>query len=363
VRRLATIRRISDIQPIPGADNIEVATVDGWKVVVKKDEYDIGDVCVYLEIDSWVPHTLAPFLTAAGKEPKEYKGIKGQRLRTVKLRGQISQGLILPVSVLKSSLSKGIANQWANEDQDVSQELGVIKYDRDEEEDNKKKRNVPFDSTRRFPTHLFPKTDQERIQNCFFKLPKEDTWEATLKLDGSSCSIFHLDGQLRVCSRNLELKVKPELSWWQRLLLRFNLIEEPKAPDNHFVKMALQVEDKVKQAAGLVFQGELMGPGIQKNREEFKEFKFFVYDVFDIENQAYLSPSERRSLVSYLGLDHVPVIDIAATLYPTVEEHLAVASSTKSINHPIGEGIVYKSNRDSSLSFKAISNKYLLKEE
>lgn len=93
-RKLASIRRIANIQPIEGADAIVVATVDGWKVVVKKDEFKVGDLAVYLEIDSWVPHNLAPFLSK-GQEPREYNGVKGERLRTVKLRGTTSQGLLL----------------------------------------------------------------------------------------------------------------------------------------------------------------------------------------------------------------------------------------------------------------------------
>ena len=99
MRKLATIRCISAIHPIPDADAIEVAQVDNWKVVVKKGEYRVGDLVVYCEVDSWIPHELAPFLSK-GQEPREYEGIKGERLRTVKLRGTTSQGLILPLSVL-----------------------------------------------------------------------------------------------------------------------------------------------------------------------------------------------------------------------------------------------------------------------
>ena len=91
-----TIRKIDAIDPIEGADQIEVATVGGWKVVVKKNEFEVNSLAVYLEIDSWVPNELAPFLTK-GTEPREYNGVKGERLRTVKLRGQISQGLLLPL--------------------------------------------------------------------------------------------------------------------------------------------------------------------------------------------------------------------------------------------------------------------------
>ena len=93
-RKMATIRKIDEIRPIEGADAIEAAVVGGWVVVIKKGEFRAGDLAVYLEIDSWVPHEIAPFLSK-GQEPREYNGVKGERLRTVKLRGTTSQGLLL----------------------------------------------------------------------------------------------------------------------------------------------------------------------------------------------------------------------------------------------------------------------------
>lgn len=100
MRALATIRKIDEIGPIEGADAIEVATVGGWKVVVKKGEYQPGDLAIYCEIDSWIPTTVAPFLTKAGHFPKVYNEVEGERLKTVKLRGVTSQGLLLPLAVL-----------------------------------------------------------------------------------------------------------------------------------------------------------------------------------------------------------------------------------------------------------------------
>ena len=126
MRKLASIQKILDIGPIPGADAIEVATINAWKVVVKKGEFDVGDLVIYMEVDSWVPSTLAPFLSK-GKEPREYEGIKGERLRTVRLRGQVSQGLILPVHYADPGL--GIVPFHYVEGQDVSQALGIVKYE------------------------------------------------------------------------------------------------------------------------------------------------------------------------------------------------------------------------------------------
>jgi RNA ligase (TIGR02306 family) len=344
-RKLASIRRIADIQPIEGADAIVVATVDGWKVVVKKDEFKVGDLAVYLEIDSWVPHELAPFLSK-GQEPRVYNGVKGERLRTIKLRGQVSQGLLLKMSSIP-------LNFWASE----NSETGEVYYCEDmawnegddlTDELKIQKWEAPIPAQLQgqargmFPTSLIPKTDQERIQNCFPEIQEKGdvTYEVTMKLDGSSCTIFRWEGELRVCSRNLELKIN----------------EENK--DNTFVAMALKIGDRIPN--GLAFQGEIMGPGIQGNREGFKEHRFFVFDIFDIAKHAYLAPGERRSVCHMIGLEHVPLHGTNWKAPVSVEEGLAFAEGP-SINHKIREGLVWKCNEDPSFSFKTISNQFLLK--
>lgn len=359
-RKLASIRRIADIQPIEGADAIVVATVDGWKVVVKKDEFKVGDLAVYIEIDSWVPHELAPFLSK-GQEPRVYNGVKGERLRTIKLRGQVSQGLLIRLDVVRNHMP----NPWLyDEGDDLTEALGIQKWEAP----------IPAQlqgqAAGMFPTSLIPKTDQERIQNCFGEIQKrakrfatekvwnaetqtleehpvvvsedfkEPTYEVTMKLDGSSCTIFRWEGELRVCSRNLELKIN----------------EENK--DNTFVAMALKIGDKIPN--GLAFQGEVMGPGIQGNREGFKEHRFFVFDIFDIREHRYISPVGRRNMCDSLGLEHVPLYDEASNAPESVERGLWLAEGV-SINHAIREGLVWKCNEDPSFSFKTISNQFLLK--
>lgn len=192
-----------------------------------------------------------------------------------------------------------------------------------------------------FPTSLIPKTDQERIQNCFNDILRGDyTYEVTMKLDGSSCTIFRWEGELRVCSRNLELKIN----------------EENK--DNTFVAMALKIGDKIPN--GFAFQGELMGPGIQGNREGFTEHRFFVFDIYDIVNQRYLTSVERLSMTNDADILHVPVIAMSWTAPESVDHGLELAEGP-SINHKIREGLVWKCKQDPSFSFKTISNQFLLK--
>jgi RNA ligase (TIGR02306 family) len=340
MRKLASIRRIADIQPIQGADAIVVATVDGWKVVVKKDEFQVGDLAVYLEIDSWVPTELAAFLSK-GQEPREYNSVKGERLRTIRLRGQVSQGLLLQLSeqlkdsVVIYNLNTGTSTV-IEEGADLTEFLGIQKWEAP----------IPAQLAGQvrgmFPTSLIPKTDQERIQNCFQEIQDKGdvTYEVTMKLDGTSCTIFRWEGELRVCSRNLELKVN----------------EENK--DNTLVSMALKIGDNIPE--GFAFQGELMGPGIQGNREGFKEHRFFVFDVFDIRRHEYYSPRVRRAFCHTLELEHVPVLGEDWRAPESVEAGLALAEGP-SITHKVREGLVWKCNKDPSFSFKIISNQFLLK--
>jgi RNA ligase (TIGR02306 family) len=377
MRKLASIRRIADTQPIEGADAIEVATIDGWKVVVKKDEFNVNDLVCYFEIDSWIPHELAPFLSK-GHDPREYNGVKGERLRTIKLRGQVSQGLLLPTTVVEDYINLACNSDGGDIPVDLSQRptieegadltaiLGIQKWEAP----------IPAQlqgqAAGTFPTSLIPKTDQERIQNCFGDIQKrakrfatetvwdaelqrldqrpvvipadfqEPTYEVTLKLDGSSCTIFRWEGELRVCSRNLELKITDENK------------------DNTFVAMAIKIGDKVPE--GFAFQGEVCGPGIQGNREGFKDHRFFVFDMFDIQKHEYVSPGDRRMNCQLLGLEHVPVLGTNWKAPESVAAGLAIAEGP-SINHKIREGLVWKCNEDPSFSFKTISNQYLLKSE
>jgi RNA ligase (TIGR02306 family) len=339
MRKLASIRQIASIDPIEGADAIEVATVDGWRVVVKKGEFTPGELALYLEIDSWVPHELAPFLSK-GKEPREYNGVKGERLRTIKLRGQISQGLLLPLRPVFSEWSdenfqKNILDDEERIGDDLTECLGVQKWEAPIAA------QLQGQARGNFPTEIAPKTDQERIQNCFPKLLRGDfTYEISMKLDGSSMTIFRHEGDLRVCSRNLELKINEDNA------------------TNSFVQMANRIGDQIPE--GYVFQGELMGPGIQGNREGFKDLQFFVFDVLEITGQRYLTPPERREMVERAGLDHVPVLVTNAKAPDSVEEALSLADGP-SIHNQIREGLVWKCNEKPEFSFKAISNQFLLK--
>ena len=355
-RKLASIRKIAEIKPIVGADAIEVARVNGWMVVVKKGEFKEGDLACYIEIDSWVPHTLAPFLTK-GKEPREFGGVKGERLRTIKLRGQVSQGLLLPVEFHVCGGMHFLGMSGMDDDLiysthqmpreaipddyfgfDLSDWLGIQKWERP----------IPAQLQGQmrgnFPSFI-RKTDQERIQN----LPKvfddmASQYEVSVKLDGSSMTVYWYEGEMGVCSRNVELKLDQE--------------------GNTFVDTAKRIFGG-KEFAGLAIQGELMGPGIQGNRESLKQHEFFVFDIYDIEDQSYLTPKYVRAFCEEYGLLHVPVkyddVSLEDLGVTCISEMLEYAEGP-SLSHPVREGLVFK-RVDGAFSFKAISNQFLLKEK
>jgi RNA ligase (TIGR02306 family) len=341
MRKLATIRKIDAILPIPNADAIEVAVVSGWKVVVKKNEYTAGDLATYIEIDSWVPNRLAPFLSK-GKEPRIYDGILGERLRTVRLRGQISQGLLLPMS------------DWTdgsvefNEGDEVTEKLGIVKWEAP----------IPAQLAGQikgtFPSFI-PKTDQERIQNLKEELAywkhNNYTFEVTEKLDGSSMTAFFMDGEFGVCSRNLELKRDEENSFW---------------------KIAIELDlEKIMRDMNLEYaiQGELVGEKIQRNTYKIKGQKFYIFDVYDIKNGKYLTPTQRLKYIRYLSeknldIESVPIVFIDHPITGTIDELLSYADCKSKLAPSIDqEGFVYKCNQNSNVSFKVISNNFLLKAE
>jgi RNA ligase (TIGR02306 family) len=332
-RQLATIRKVSAIEPIEGADAIEVAVIDGWKVVIKKGEHAVGDLVVYLEIDSWVPTELAPFLSK-GKEPREYEGIKGERLRTVKLRGQISQGLILGLDAcanIDSEIFEGL---------DVSVPLNIHKWERP--------MNAQLAGMARgnFPS-LVPKTDQARIQNLTrnFEKLQEDTWSITEKLDGSSCT-FYLDaeGSFHVCSRNLDLKEDETNTFWK-------------------LARKLDVEGIMRRHSllGMAIQGEMIGEGIQGNQYKVL-LDFYVYDMYNTNTGEYILPIQLESACKRLGLNHVPILVSATDIkQQTIQSIIDFAEGKSQLNGSEREGVVFKSNTVHDLSFKAISNKWLIK--
>ena len=338
MRKMATIRKIDALLPIVGADAIECAVVGGWTCVVKKGEFKEGDLAVYCEIDSWIPHEIAPFLSR-GNFPRVYNEVKGERLRTVKLRGQLSQGLLLPLEPtcanIESELIEGL---------DVSLPLNIVKWERP------MNAQLAGMAKGNFPS-LIHKTDQERVQNLKSEITQAVTdglqFEVTEKLEGSSMTVYLIDGVFGVCSRNLDLKETEDNTFWQ-------------------VARRDGIEAKMRAIPGTDFaiQGELIGPGIQGNIYKLSKPEFRVFDVYSISGGYYLTPSKRYAIINAMGLLHVPVFksDFMLTT-ETVADLLQMAEGKSvmgTIAGPEREGIVFK-QVNGGMTFKAISNRYLLK--
>lgn len=337
MRKLARIERIEEIRPIEGADKIEHARVKGWWVVVKKFEFKKGDLAVYFEIDSLLPLIPQFDFLAKGSKPKKIiigdgKEIEGYRLKTVRLRGCISQGLLLPCSQFPL-----IPGHLMSEGADLTEIIGVHKF------------NPPLDvsisgDAKGMRPGFIPKTDEERVQNCVDLLEKYKghRFVVTSKIDGTSSTFYKHEEEFGCCGHNIEFKDTPKNAFWQ-LAHRYQLPE--RFPD------------------GYAFQGEVAGEKIQKNRLKLKGIDFFGFYVVDLRTGEYLRHEDMLNFAEDLGLKTVPVIDDNFILDHTVDQLLELAE----IDSPLSpgylqEGSVYRLyDSTCKISFKAVSNKYLLK--
>lgn len=358
-RKLATIRRVADIRPIEGADAIECVVVDGWQVVAKKGEFTVGDLCVYFEIDSVLPiREEFEFLRKGCYVKKSWltseSNLQGEgfRLKTIKLRGQISQGLALPLSTFMVELADSLEFDKRSkfvEGINVTNEMGVVKWDPP----------IPAQLAGRvrgnFPTFI-PKTDQERIQNIKPQILQKyanDDFEVTMKLDGSSMTVYHYNERVGVCSRNLDLD-------WEN------------SPDTTFAQVFIETGLKsvlLSMKRNIAIQGELMGPGIQGNPENLTKPMFFVFDMYDIDESRYLTMHEREKLFYMLTrhggipIAHCPLVGEPIKAAQLSTSQLLEMAEGPSLHAKNREGLVFKSIQHPEFSFKAISNKWLLKNE
>jgi hypothetical protein len=358
MRRLATIRTIKNIKPILNADAIECAIVDGWEcVIAKKDNFKIDDLVIYIEIDSIVPD----------KPEFEFLRDRKFRVRTIKLRGQVSQGLVLPISILPKGNYKL--------DDDVTDILGVKKYDPQAEQERKlfeekqsKSKNpfikilMQFKWFRKlyikpkkggFPSWIV-KTDEERIQNktAMFEIEKElgTVFSITEKIDGQSGTYFvkkfGKKSDFGVCSRNILLSKPDNSSYWT-------------------IAKQLDIENVLRQllndyqATQIILQGEILGTGIQGNKYNINGYDFYAFNLI-IDNRK-LSQDEMQIKLGAVDIKCVPYID-AFCLKETIADMVEIAKGKSVLNGIKREGIVCR-NYDRNISFKIINPDFLLAEK
>ena len=348
-RKLASIQEIIDIQPIPNADAIEVATIKGWKVVVEKDEFNIGDMVVYFEIDSFLP--ILPefeFLRKSSYKKME-DGSEGFRLRTIKLRKQISQGLIISIYdafKIASQINPDYAIR-IEEEIDVTEQLCIKKYEPP----------IPaqLSGTMKgnFPSYI-AKSDEERIQNIpgVINAYKNIRFYISEKLDGTSGTFFVYDSEFGVCSRNIQLKEDTTNTYWQ-------------------IAHLYELENKMKTLLknNIAIQGEIVGPGIQKNKYKLNNVQLRLFTVFDIDTQQYGSYDDLIKTAELLNIPMVPIIDDKFYFNDWIEDDfdylIEMADGQSDLyNQQRREGLVFRNcDNMSKISFKIVSNKYLEKEK
>ena len=338
-RQLARVVKIDQVIKHPNADSLDLCKVGGWQVVAKLGEFKAGELAIYFEIDSFIPTTIAPFLVK-GSEPREYNGVKGERLRTIKLRKELSQGLLLPLSILDNVPSSYGFAFGIPEGEDLTEVLGIQKWEKPLSE------NLRGTAKGNFPSFL-RKTDQERVQNLKFDRYQDLVCEVTEKLDGSSMTIYFNEGVAGVCSRNIDLKLDQEGNAFVNM---FNTLKE-----SGFIDQCLA------SGENFAIQGELLGYKIQGNKYGLQEgeYQFYVFSIFDIDKQSYVEPEKAQEFCKLTGLNYVPVIG-NVTIDGTIEDYLKMAEDISALHKVEREGLVFKS-LDGLTSFKVISNEWLLK--
>lgn len=374
-RKLVTIRTINDIKPIQNADNIELAFVDGWRSVVKKGEFSVGDKCLYFEIDSFLPASDERY-AFLNKDIIDWDGKQGIRIKTMKLRGCLSQGLTLALSKFP---------EVSDTDEDIASTLGVLKWSTETFSQHGRMSNFPSTVSR---------TSLERVQNLTDIIEKyADThFQVTDKMDGASITILYDGTDVKVCTGHTTLEDTDNI--YTNTVLKYHYDEILRRSDRP-----------------IAIQGELMNP---TSKNPAAGHSIYLYNIYDPTNHesypvsaidVFLNDCKlyRQSLLEYTGgtcmipehkrvhviIDDIRLGDLASTVQDLVlhadawndatsrqyAKGLALPCKTSAykqchINQPEiisipaykkgAEGIVFKS-LDGKVAFKAISNEYLYK--
>jgi hypothetical protein len=364
-RKLASIQRIVSLDPIPDADKIQKATVLGWEVVVAKSEnHQVGDLVCYIEVDSIVPD----------RPEFEFLRERKFRVRTIKLRKQVSQGLIMPLTILPGDFA------GYQEGSDVTNVLGIKKYDPEGDKEQKlldekaaRSKNKLNKFLLRYPWYrrlfsafmpkkaswpkFIKKTDEDRIQLFpgICEREKDTFFQVTEKLDGQSATYFLVKNKKKflwfgedyifgVCSRNLLLPKPDNSSYWT-------------------IAKQLNIKDALLELIGdndyVVLQGEIIGEGIQGNKYKIKGYSFYAFNL--IFPTLSWSASEMKAL-NFLGIKQVPLLTQHFRLKPTIPENVEYAKGKSEIADTLREGVVVR-NYGKNISFKIINPDFLLKFE
>ena len=377
-RALAHIEKVEFVRPIDGADNIELIGLLGWCCISKKGEFKVGDLAVYVEIDS-----------KCNEEDKRFEFLESKhyKVKTMKFGkfNVISQGLALPLSLFPELSTKKIGDDVTKELKityssldDIQRKSSTNKEDKYKAMTNRKPqlfkkpivrkimkyklgRMIMFilfgkkkDNPKEFPKWIV-KTDELRVENCPFYLQSDDKWIKTEKLDGTSCTYAvnkNKKGyEFIVCSRNVRQKDRDQSCYHES-----NIYWE--LADKYNVKDILAKFAKENGYNRVVLQGEGVG-NVQSNPYKFDENKLYIFNL--IIDGVRLGTLDMVDFCDNNDLIHVPVIDESYVLPKTMEEMKLEADGYSEINPKVKrEGFVYRS-LDGQKSFKNVSREYLLK--
>ncbi len=357
-RKLASIQRIENITPIPNADRIELARVLGWDVVVLKDKYKAGDLCIYIQIDSVLPD----------RPEFEFMRPRKFRVRTIKLRKQVSQGLVVPISLMEN-----LTHRTLYEGMDVTAELKIKKYEpwkKTVHRYQKKRKdmtllekikdyifNIKHQHLRKkynFPTHLVPQTVETRIQNSPSILREHagDLVNITEKLDGTSATYLFIKNKFTVCSRaKIRKKTKSlEFPYWE-------------------MARDYDIKNKIKIiGTQFALQGEIIGPNVQNGTEinyQYSFRKLFLFNIYDMKARKYVNSYKFDRLCHKMKIAKVPTLGVYQ-LPDNIESILEMSHGDSKLNKKyLREGIVVRSRQFHGniwdFSFKCVDPKFELK--
>lgn len=324
--KLATFETITEILPIEGADRIEIARVQGWQSVIRKGDHKVGDRVIFVPIDTVLPPAEWNKHLWNKEDPS-----KPIRVKTVRLKGAVSQGVIF-----STNIAQGISEE------DLPNHLAITKYERP----------VPACLAGQvvgdFPTHLVSKTDEDNLKSniaVLDELREADTVIATTKIDGSSATyIKEIDGTFRVCSRNMELKDAPGNTHWA-MAKKYN-IEQALLP-------------------GFSLQGELAGVGIQKNLMGLPTVNLFVFNVTDLRSRKPLPRESWNSAFDFGCEETIPVAPEVLRwtqdefVMETIDSLQAFVNNQKYPNGTPAEGLVFRGYKNDSCMYSKTLQKML----
>ena len=329
--KIATLEKIAEIKPHPNADALELAKINGWQVCVKKNEFKVGDWCLYITVDTVLEDV----------PPYEFLRNKNFRIRTIKLRGSLSQGIAFPISLL----TQFGHNVELVEGLEVSTLVHAKHYE---------KPLPPCMEAKGHRPSFIKKTDEDNIKSNPSLLIElhDQPYVITLKIDGSSGTYYIKDGEFGVCSRNLELKEDIHNNFWK-------------------IAYKYDIAHKIKQyyvGRNIALQGECYGPGIQDNLLGVKEVCFAGFNLFDIDKQQYLGHYELVNFTNIMQIPMVPIIEIGNNFNYTLEQLQQRANELLYDNGNCAEGIVIRPvtemhsvTLNGRLSGKVVSESFELK--